>query len=155
MQQMRPRFQTPSSVQRAGSQAGLGTLIPLRADDQLTHVLLVDNHQVVSDALEALLNQEPDMVVVGSAISVADSVPMAKALAPDIVISEFHLKDGSGADIAAGLRRAGCDAPLIFLTWDERDAVSMAAVEAGASALVHKVSTGCRRYQRRPHGFSR
>jgi DNA-binding NarL/FixJ family response regulator len=129
-------------VQPAGSQPELSVVVPVRTEDQPTHILLVDNHQVVSDALKALLNQEPDMVVVGSAVSVADSVPMAKALDPDIVILEFHLKDGSGADLAAGLRHAGCEAPLIFLTWDERDVVSMAAVEAGASAVVHKSRAG-------------
>ncbi len=144
MQHTRARF-TPgilSSLHRVASRAELGPLVPQRTDDHVTHLLLVDNHQVVSDALKALLNQEPDMEVVGSAISVAESVPMAKALAPDIVILEFHLKDGSGADLAAGLRHAGCEAPLIFLTWDERDAVSMAALEAGASAVVHKSRAG-------------
>ncbi len=39
-------------MQPSGWKAEPSALVPLRSDDQVTHVLLVDNHQVVFDALK-------------------------------------------------------------------------------------------------------
>ncbi len=43
-------------------------------------VLIVEDHQIVADGLSALLNDQPDMTVVGHAASVADSVVRADKL---------------------------------------------------------------------------
>jgi len=101
-------------------------------------ILLVEDHLVVVDALEALLNDQPDMVVVGKSGSVADSAQRAIELLPDVVILDFRLNDGTGADAAMAISKAGCRADMIFLTRDESDATRLAAIEAGASAVLYK-----------------
>ena len=106
----------------------------------LIRILIVEDHQLVADALAALLNQQPDMVVVGNAGSVAGSAPSAIELCPDVVIVDFRLNDGTGADAARAIVQSGCDAKLIFLTRDESDTVRLAAIEAGASAVLYKSS---------------
>lgn len=104
--------------------------------------MIVEDHQVVSDALAALLNQQQDMIVVGTARTVAGSARAASELCPDVVILDFHLEDGKGADAARAIRDAKCDAPTIFLTCDDRESVRLAAIEAGASGLLHKSRAG-------------
>lgn len=104
----------------------------------LIRILIVEDHQLVADALEALLNQQPDMVVVGNVGSVADSAARAKELCPDVVILDFRLNDGTGADAAMAIWQAGCEANAIFLTRDESDTARLAAIEAGASAVLYK-----------------
>jgi two-component system, NarL family, response regulator DevR len=101
-------------------------------------VMIVEDHRIVSEGLEALLNSQPDMEVVGSASSVAESVPRAKELAPDVVLLDFRLPDGTGAEAAARIREDRPDMKLIFLSQDDSDAARMAAVEAGASGFLHK-----------------
>ena len=104
----------------------------------VVRVLIVEDHQVVADGLSALLNDQPDITVVGSAASVADSVTRAQQLQPDVVLIDFRLTDGTGADAASGIRQVRPDAKLIFLTREDSDAARFAAVEAGASAFIHK-----------------
>src|SRR4029077_11140585 len=101
-------------------------------------VLIVEDHQVVADGLSALLNDQPDMTVVGSAASVVDSIARAQDLKPDVAVVDFRLTDGTGADAGLGIRQVRPDTKLIFLTREDSDAARFAAIEAGASAFIHK-----------------
>jgi DNA-binding NarL/FixJ family response regulator len=93
---------------------------------------------MVTDALAALLNQEPDMFVAGSAGSVKECAALAAELCPDIVIVDFRLSDGTGSDAVFAMRAAGCGAGVIFLSRDDGEGARYAALEAGASAFIHK-----------------
>lgn len=101
-------------------------------------VLVVEDHQVVAEGLAALINDQKDMVVVGQAGSVAESIDRAEELEPDIVLMDFRLTDGTGADAGVGIRRVRPEAKLIFLTREDTDAARFAALEAGAAAFIHK-----------------
>jgi DNA-binding NarL/FixJ family response regulator len=101
-------------------------------------VLIVEDHQVVAEGLAALLNDQQDMTVVGKASSVAESGPSAEAGDPDVVVLDFRLTDGTGLDAGAAIHRARPKAKLIFLTREDSDAARLAALEAGASAFIHK-----------------
>lgn len=100
-------------------------------------ILIVEDHQVVAEALEALLNQQPDMIVVGNVGSV-EAASHAVELNPDVLIVDFHLNDGTGADAVFAMRQLGSQPQVIFLTRDGSDAAQIAAIEAGASAFLHK-----------------
>jgi DNA-binding NarL/FixJ family response regulator len=103
-----------------------------------TRVLVVEDHQVVAEGLAALINDQKDMKVIGHAGSVAESIARSVELEPDLVLIDFRLTDGTGADAAAGIRQVRPDTKLIFLTREDSDAARYAAVEAGASAFIHK-----------------
>ncbi|MEA2655239.1 MAG: hypothetical protein QOI23_604, partial [Chloroflexota bacterium] len=106
--------------------------------DARTKILIVDDHRIVADALAALLNQEPDMIVTGSAGSVEESAVLAAELCPDVLIVDFRLSDGTGSDAVLAMRAVGCEAKVIFLSRDDGEGAHYAAVEAGASAFIHK-----------------
>ena len=76
------------------------------------------------------------MAVVGSFGCVADSTPNAQEMRPDIVILGFRLNDGMAVSAAMAITKARSEAKLIFLTDDDHDNVLLAAIEAGASAVV-------------------
>lgn len=101
-------------------------------------MLVVEDHQVVAEGLAALINDQNDMTVVGTAGSVAEAIARANELAPDVVLLDFRLTDGTGADAGAGIRRTKPDTKLIFLTREDSDVARFAALESGASAFIHK-----------------
>jgi two-component system, NarL family, response regulator DevR len=103
-----------------------------------TRVLIVEDHQVVAEGLGALLNDQTDMTVVGTATSVAESISCASELNPDVVVVDFRLTDGTGVDAAVGIRQIHPETKLIFLTREDSDAARFAALESGASAFIHK-----------------
>jgi len=100
--------------------------------------MIVEDHRIVAEGLVALLSGLPDMTVVGSAGSVAESAPLAESQAPDVALLDFRLPDGTGAEAGARIRELRPDTKLIFLSRDDSDAARIAAVEVGASAFLHK-----------------
>jgi DNA-binding NarL/FixJ family response regulator len=100
--------------------------------------MIVEDHQVVTDGLAALLEDQPDMIVVGTAGSLAESVTRAAEQVPDVLLLDFRLPDGTGAEAGARIRERRPDAKLIFLSRDDSDRARIAAMEAGASAFLHK-----------------
>ena len=105
---------------------------------QPIRVLIVEDHQVVAEGLAALLGDQADIEIVGSAPSVAESLVLAADSAPDVLLLDFRLPDGTGAEAAARIRELRPEVKLIFLSRVDSDAARMAAVEVGASAYLHK-----------------
>lgn len=101
-------------------------------------MLIVEDHQVVAEGLAALINDQADMKVIGSAGSVQDSIAKAVELKPDLVLIDFRLTDGTGADAATAIRQLRPETKLIFLTREDSDAARIAALESGASGFIHK-----------------
>lgn len=101
-------------------------------------ILIVENHPMVADGLAALVGSQTDMVVVGNVRSVRESVSCASESRPDVVILDFSLDEGTGADAAVGIHAVLADAKVIFLTRHESDEVRFAATKAGASAFIPK-----------------
>ena len=93
---------------------------------------------MVAEGLGALLNDQTDMKVVGTATSVAESISCVSELNPDVVVVDFRLTDGTGVDAAVGIRQIHPETKLIFLTREDSDAARFAALESGASAFIHK-----------------
>lgn len=101
-------------------------------------VMIVEDHRIVAEGLVALISGLPDMTVVGSAGSVAESASLAESQAPDVALLDFRLPDGTGAEAGARIRELRPETKLIFLSRDDSDAARIAAVEVGASAFLHK-----------------
>ena len=107
---------------------------------RVTRVVIVENHQLVSESLGLLLDGQKDMEVVGKASSVAEAAELPASLMPDVVVMDYHLGDGTGRDAAMAMRATFPNIRFVFLSRDESDDARLAAVEAGASAYLHKSS---------------
>jgi len=107
-------------------------------EEEPTRVLIVEDHRVVAEGLAALINDQGDMKVIGNVGTVAECVPAAAELNPDVVLLDFRLPDGTGPDAAAAVRSIRPAAKMIFLTREDTEAARFAAVQAGASAFLHK-----------------
>lgn len=105
---------------------------------QPIRVVIVENHQLVSESLGLLLDAQQDMEVVGKAASVADAAALPQVLAPHVVVMDYHLDDGTGRDAAIAMRDVYPNVRFVFLSRDVSDDARLAAVEAGASAYLHK-----------------
>src|SRR5207245_5428544 len=101
-------------------------------------VVIVENHQLVSESLGLLLDSQSDMEVVGKASSVQDAATLPRLAAPDVVVMDFHLDDGTGRDAALVIRQTFPATRFVFLSRDGSDDARLAAVEAGASPYVPK-----------------
>jgi DNA-binding NarL/FixJ family response regulator len=101
-------------------------------------VLLVDDHELIRQGLRRAFERDGDFEVAGEAGTVADALRLLQLLAPDVVIFDVRLPDGSGIDAA---RKARVDNPtlgIVILTMYAGDEQLFEALDAGASAFVPK-----------------
>jgi len=107
-------------------------------EDRPTTVLLVDDHDLIRDGLLGVFSREPGMEVVGTAKTVREALAVEEDQAPDVVVTDLQLQDGTGLDIVRAVRGRRADAGLVVLTMHSGDDQIFAAMEAGASAFVGK-----------------
>src|SRR5690349_10988661 len=72
--------------------------------EQPIRVVIVDDHEVVAASLARVLDDEPDVVTVGLASTIAQARARIQSAAPDVLILDRRLPDGDGVDAIAGLK---------------------------------------------------
>lgn len=101
-------------------------------------VYLLDDHAVVRRGLRALLEQEPDIEVVGESGTVAEAIPQILALRPDVAILDGRLPDGHGIEVCREVRAADPSIKGLILTSYDDDEAMFTAILAGAAGYVLK-----------------
>ena len=79
-----------------------------------TRILLADDHAVVRQGFKLIINQEPDMEVVGEASDGADAVRLTQTLKPDVVIMDIAMPKVNGWTLAKEVRRRMGSRPLLI-----------------------------------------
>jgi len=101
-------------------------------------LLLVDDHEVVRAGLRALLAGIEGIEVVGEAGSVAEAVREAARLAPQVILMDLRLSDGSGLDACREILSSAPRTRIVFLTSYSDEQAVMSTVLAGAAGYVLK-----------------
>src|SRR5881227_4176485 len=84
-------------------------------DQKRIRVLLVDDHQLLTGSLSALLRHEPDIEVVGIAGTVAEAKAMSRERL-DVVLMDYHLPDGTGAEATRAIKARWPAARVVMVT---------------------------------------
>ena len=103
-----------------------------------TTVLLVDDHELIRQGLRRAFERSGDFEVVGEAARSARRIEAVARHAPQVVILDVRLPDGSGLDAATKMRELQDDIGIVVLTMYAGDEQLFGALEAGASAFVPK-----------------
>jgi len=110
----------------------------MRSEGRSLRVLLVDDHEVVRTGLKVLLDSHEDISVVGEASTASEAVRRVGYDAPDLVVMDVRLPDGSGVDACRSIRNRWPDVAVLILTSFADEEVLMSAILAGASGYVLK-----------------
>ena len=106
-----------------------------------THVIRVavaDDHPVVRDGLVAMLETQPDFVVVGTAGSGDEALTMTARADPDVLLLDLEMPRLDGVGVLRALAASGARVRVIVFTVFDTDERIIAAVEAGAAGYLLK-----------------
>ncbi len=101
-------------------------------------VLLADDHQVVRQAMSALLNAQPDIEVIGEATDGYELVRQVMLLHPDVVISDIVMPNLNGIEATEQIHKQSPDVRIIILSMYTSSAYVIRALRIGALGYVLK-----------------
>ncbi|MER6032959.1 response regulator transcription factor [Streptomyces sp. NPDC001835] len=105
-------------------------------------VFLLDDHEVVRRGVCDLLNDEPDIEVIGEAGTVEQALVRVPALRPHVAVLDVRLPDGDGVSVCRELRSRMPELACLMLTSFDDEEALLHSIMAGASGYVLKQIRG-------------
>ena len=103
-----------------------------------TRVLLVDDHEVVRLGLMTLINDQPNLQVVGEAGTTAEAVRAVERLHPDVVLMDIRMPGEGGIEATQQIVARFPETKVVMLTSFADDELIVRAIRAGAAGYVLK-----------------
>jgi two-component system response regulator DesR len=101
-------------------------------------VLVADDDRAYLGSLRELIDQQPELEVVATAVDGIQAIELAEQLEPDAVVLDVHMPLLDGVSAAARLRHDHPSICLIALTGDDAPGLHRAVLEAGADEVLLK-----------------
>jgi DNA-binding NarL/FixJ family response regulator len=101
-------------------------------------VLIVDDHTVVRDGIQAVLRLQKDMEVVGEAMNGKDAVEKALQLLPDVVIMDIVMPVMNGLEATRQIHKERSDIKVVMLTQYDDEENILTAEQVGAYGFIPK-----------------
>jgi len=105
-------------------------------------VVLVDDHALLREGMRRLLEQEPDLAVVGEAADGAEGVATVKALKPDVVLMDVVMPGISGVEATKQIKECSPQTAVLILSAYDDDRYILGLLEAGVAGYLLKSSRG-------------
>ena len=105
-------------------------------------VLIADDHAVVRDGLRLLLENQPDICVVGEVADGREAVEAAVQLKPDVVLMDLAMPLLNGADATASIMEKRENSKIVILSMHSTVEHVFRALQAGALGYLRKESAG-------------
>jgi len=105
---------------------------------QRLKIIIVDDHVLFREGLAAIIRSESDFEILGQAGSVREAIELAGKLKPDMVLMDFGLPDGTGADATREILKQNPQCKIVFLTMSEHDEDLFDAIRSGAKGYLLK-----------------
>jgi DNA-binding NarL/FixJ family response regulator len=103
-------------------------------------ILIADDHPVLRRGLRALIEEEPDMEVVGEAGNGLEAVQLAERLRPDVVIMDISMPELDGLEATRRIRERSPSTYILILTVHAQERYLFPVLKAGASGYVRKTA---------------
>ena len=106
----------------------------------MIRVVLIDDHALMRTGLRMILQQYPDMDIVGEAENGEQGFALIRQTQPDIALVDVHMPGYSGVELTERVRRAKLTTRIVILTIANEAPFPRRLLNAGASAYLTK---GC------------
>lgn len=106
----------------------------------MINVVLVDDHQLVRTGFRMILQQQPDISVVGEAGNADEGLQLIRALKPEIALVDVHMPGMSGIELTERVCRAKAVTRIVVVTVVDDARFPRRLLDAGAQGYLTK---GC------------
>jgi DNA-binding NarL/FixJ family response regulator len=101
-------------------------------------ILVADDQPLVRSGFRMVLDERPDLELVGEAADGEEAIRLASELDPDVILMDVRMPNLDGVEATRRLIAGGSRARVLVLTTFDLDEYVYAAVQAGASGFLLK-----------------
>ena len=103
-------------------------------------ILIVDDHALVREGMQRILEAEPDWEVAGTAGSTSEALKLVDSVDPDIVVSDLTLPDQSGLELIKNLKVLQPQLPVLVVSMHDENIYAERVLAAGGRGYLMKDS---------------
>lgn len=104
----------------------------------MKRIVIADDHQIVRDGLRALLEDHPDLEVVGEAATVPEVLELVRRVDVDLLVLDLGMPGGEGLETFRRVQTAAPGVKIVILSIHPEDHLAVRMLKAGASGYVQK-----------------
>jgi DNA-binding NarL/FixJ family response regulator len=101
-------------------------------------ILIVDDHPLLLEGLEKVIELEEDLQICGKARSVKEALAMVEASHPDLVLTDLTLPGRNGLELVKDLRAARPDLPVLVMSMHDEMIYAERVLKAGGRGYIMK-----------------
>ena len=107
-----------------------------------SRILLVDDHRMVLNGYQLMLDAQPDLSVCATATGTAEALIAFEREYPDLVVTDLTLAGRGGLDLIKDLRALHPEARILVCSMHDETLYAERALRAGAKGYVMKDADG-------------
>lgn len=102
------------------------------------NVMIVDDHPVVRQGIQVLIQQEPDLYVGAEAGSASEALKVLDSVSPDIILLDISLKGPDGLELTKSIRAILPKVPILIVSMHDEGLYAERVLRAGANGYIMK-----------------
>jgi DNA-binding NarL/FixJ family response regulator len=107
--------------------------------NQIASIMIVDDHPIVANGIQQLIDREPDMKVIQSVQDAESAIKFIEKLTPDLLVVDISLKGSTnGIDLIKSLKKRYPKIKSLVLSMHEENLYAERAIKAGAKGYIMK-----------------
>lgn len=111
---------------------------PRQESQKKSHVIVIEDHPVLSSGLRQLIDNQPDLACVGVADNISDGKRLVEERKPNLTVLDLRLKGGDALDFIKTLRVEHPEMKVLVLSQYDELIFAERALRAGASGYIMK-----------------
>jgi DNA-binding NarL/FixJ family response regulator len=112
----------------------------INTNSPLIKVAIVDDHKIIVEGLEILINESGIAQITGKAYGIKGCMSLLEDQQPDVLLLDINLSDGNGIDACTQIKKQHPDVKILMLTSYGELSVIRRALDEGALGYVLKNS---------------
>ena len=104
----------------------------------MIRVAIIEDHQILVDAIELMFRLDGGFSLVGSAPSMSNGYEMIHRVTPDVLLLDINLPDGNGYDLIPKIVECSPRTHVIILTSFTDEETIIRAIDSGVSGFLPK-----------------